>query len=100
MDAPFTLKGLADELGALLESQDFEGAEELLHRALTSRPELSPFLHFQLGRVYVQWNKMSSALLHLGQAAEMAQLKQDEMLLFQILEEFRKAKSFQLAQRP
>jgi len=102
VDAAFSLAGLVEELGALLDAEDFEGAEELLTRALTASggSKYDPFLHFQIGRVYIKWNKLSSALQHLGLAAEMAKLRDDEVLLFQVLEEFKSAKGLQLGQRP
>lgn len=98
MDAPLTLKGLMEELAALLEGGDFPGAEELLARALSAMPvQYEPFLHLQFGRLYARWNKLTSALNHFGRAAELAR---DEMLLVQIVEEIRAAKHRQAEQAP
>lgn len=103
MDAAFSLAGLTEDLSALLEAEDLEGAEELLTRGLAASAGGSPvetFLHFQMGRLYVRWNKLTSAIQHLALAAEQAKQKSDEVLLFQILEEFKLAKGRQITQRP
>ena len=63
MDAPLTLAGLIEELNVLLEDRDYEGGEELLSQAFGQLPPRhEAFLHFQFGKMYVRWNKMSSAL--------------------------------------
>ena len=85
MDAPLALEGLSlgklvEELGTLLDDQDFEGGEELLSIAMGLMPERAAFLHFQFGKMYVQWNKMSSAVEHLSRSAEIARAAGDEEL--------------------
>jgi hypothetical protein len=103
VDASLSLAGLTETLSGLLEAEDYEGAEELLLRQL-SQPSLNPqfetFLHFQMGRLYGRWNKLSSAIQHLALAAEQARQRADEILLYQVLEEFKLAKHRQLEQRP
>lgn len=97
MDAPLTLAGLIEELNVLMEGRDYEGGEELLSSAIGLMPKHEAFLHFQMGKLYARWNKMSSALSHLGKAAE---LKPDETLSIQIVEEFRNARKIQAEQMP
>lgn len=100
MDAPLTLAGLSEELNVLLDGKDYEGSEELLSQAMGFMPKHEAFLHFQFGRLYVRWNKMSSAINHLGRAAELAKLKEDETLAVQIVEELRNARRAQAEQMP
>src|SRR5262249_21854310 len=100
MDAPLTLAGLIEELNVLLDGKDFEGGEELLSQAIGFMPKHEAFLHFQFGKMYVRWNKMSSALAHLGKAAELAKMKEDETLAVQIVEELRNARKAQAEQTP
>jgi len=100
MDAPLTLTGLIEELNILLEGRDFEGGEELLSAAIGNMAKHEAFLHYQFGKMYVRWNKMSSALVHLGRAAEIAKLKDDETLAVQIIEELRNARKIQAEQAP
>jgi hypothetical protein len=100
VDAPLTLTGLSEELHVLLGENDFEGAEEILSAALVSMPQIEPFLHFQLGRVYSRWNKMSSSLEHLGKAAELARSTANEMLMVQVIEEMQLARRKQAEQAP
>jgi hypothetical protein len=100
MDAPLTLAGLNEEFNVLIENHDFEGGEELLSFAMGTMPKHQAFFHFQLGRMYVRWNKMSSALAHLGKAAELAQKNADEILALQIVEELRSARKIQSEQQP
>jgi len=88
---------MMEEIAALTESGDFSGAEELLTASLAHFPKHEPFLHFQFGRLYVRWNKLTSALNHLGRAAE---LSRDEILLLQVVEEVRVAKGKQALQTP
>ena len=97
MDAAFTLTRLMDELAALSEGGDFAGAEELLSSSLSLFPQHEPFLHLQLGRLYIRWNKLTSALNHLGRAAE---LSRDEILIAQVVEEVRVARTRQTGQTP
>jgi hypothetical protein len=100
MDAPLSLTGLIEELNALLESRDYEGGEELLNAAFGYMPKHEAFLHFQFGKMYVRWNKISSALAHLGRAAELAKISNDETLAVQIIEELRGARRVQAEQAP
>ncbi len=100
MDASFAIAGLIEEFGNLLEARDFEGAEELLTRAMEKGSVYEPFLHFQMGRLYKQWNKLSSAINHLTTAAEIAKIRNDQMLLFQIVDELKQVKARQMDQRP
>lgn len=86
-----------EDLAALTESGDYQGAEELLSSALPLFPQHEPFLHFQLGRLYTRWNKLTSALNHLGRAAE---LSRDEILTAQVVEEVRIARGRQATQSP
>lgn len=106
MDAAFSFAGLSEELGGLLEDHDFLGAEELLTMALgRCRMAGAPrkqeaFIHYQFGRLYREWNKLSSAINHLNLAAELAALEADSILLVQIVEELKLARKGQHAQRP
>lgn len=100
MDAALPIEGLIQEFSALVEAEDFEGAEELMAQALGSQPNYEPFLHYQLGRMYIQWNKMSSAVNHLGKAAELAQARADALFLLQVVEELRLARKRQAEQCP
>jgi hypothetical protein len=89
-----------DELNALTASGDFEGAEELLCQSLGQSERLDPFVHFQFGRLYARWNKLTSATNHLCRAVELAQAASDELLSNQILEELKTVRQSQVAQRP
>jgi len=100
MDAAFTLTRLIEELGILVSEKDFEGGEELLSGAFGLFPKHEAFLHYQFGKMYVQWNKMSSALVHLAKAAELAKQAEDEVLTVQAVEELRTAKKLQALQAP
>ncbi len=101
MDASISAAGVAQALSHLLDDGDFEGAEELLTLALTQAPaRLQSFYHHQFGRVYMRWNKLSSAVAHLNQAAELAHLQGEEILLIQVVEDLRLAKDKQQGQRP
>jgi hypothetical protein len=100
VDAALTLTGLIEELNTLLEEHDYEGGEELLSQSFATFPKHEAFLHFQFGRMYVRWNKLSSALVHLGKAAELAKMAGDETLMVQVVEEMRVARKVQAAQAP
>ncbi len=100
MDAALSLAGLVEEFNALVEAQDFEGAEELLAQAISQHSKHEPYLHFQMGRMYLQWNKLSSAINHLSKAAEMAKQNSDEFFVLQVVEELKLAKKRQVGQRP
>lgn len=100
MDAPLTLAGLNEDLNVLMECKDYEGSEELLSQAMGFMPKHQAFLHFQFGRLYIRWNKISSAINHLGRAAELAKMKEDEALAVQIVEELRNARKVQAEQTP
>lgn len=83
-----------------MDARDFEGAEEILASALRAPSPFDAFVHFQYGRLYRAWNKMTSAVNHLNHAAELAQQRADQMLLMQIVEELKAVKRAQLEQRP
>ena len=101
MDVAFSATGLMEELNGLLESQDFEGAEELLSQGIGAAPErLQGFFHYQYGRVYTRWNKLTSAVNHLTKAAELAHAAGDELFLIQVADDLRSAKNKQAAQMP
>jgi hypothetical protein len=90
-----------EELNGLLEAHDFEGAEELLAGGIGAAPErLQAFFHYQFGRVYSRWNKLTSAVNHLTKAAELAHLQGDELFLIQVTDELRSAKAKQTSQKP
>lgn len=100
MDASFPLAGLIEEFNMLIDAQDYEGAEELLLMHLGSQPRFEPFLHFQMGRMYSEWNKMSSALNHFTKAAELSKAAADELFLLQVLDEIKRARKRQAEQAP
>ncbi len=100
MDAAFALARLTENVNSLLEDGDFAGGEELLEAALARHPDLSPYLHFQLGRLYRRWNKLTSAIHHLHHAVEGAQAGGERLFLIQILDELNLAKRDQHDQRP
>lgn len=109
MDASLPVTGLIEEFEALLESADFEGAEELLAGALSGpgiesgagvSRGLEAFYHFQYGRLYSRWNKLTSAIHHLQLAAELAHVRGDELFVIQVVSELKAAKARQLGQRP
>lgn len=101
MDASFSPSGLIEELNGLIDDGDFEGAEEVLTSALASAPaRYESFFHYQLGRIYSKWNKMTSAVNHLSRAAELAHSSGDEIFLLQVSEELRSARAKQDLQKP
>lgn len=100
MDAALALARLSEDVSSLIADGDFEGAEELLSGAFTVHSERSAFLHFQMGRLYRRWNKLSSAIHHLHHAVDAAQASGESLFLIQILEELNLAKKVQHEQRP
>ena len=99
MDATFALEGLVAAFGDLVANRDFEGAENLLLRALDEAPaQARPFVHVQFGRLYREWNKLTSAIDHLHRAVETVGL--DPFLRMQATEELKTLKQAQAAQRP
>jgi hypothetical protein len=100
VDAPLTLEGLISELNDLLDLEDFEGAEALLLMSMAAHAEREFFLHYQLGKVYSRWNKMSSAIAHYTKSAELAHERADEVFLIQIREDLKTAKRRQAEQKP
>lgn len=109
MDASFPVAGLIEEFEALLETCDFEGAEELLAGALSGpgiesgagiSVGLEAFYHFQYGRLYSRWNKLTSAVNHLQRAAELAKSRGDELFVIQVVSELKAVKARQVGQRP
>ncbi len=89
-----------ESFGSLLESGDFEGAEEILASGMGASPKYAPFIHLQYGRLYTRWNKLSSAINHLVKAAELAKAGGDEMFLIQVTEELKWVKKRQSTQTP
>jgi hypothetical protein len=100
MDATLAFEGIISDFNALLESRDFEGAEETLVAALTTHREWEPLIHFQLGRLYRRWNKLSSSINHLTRAVEVLSQSSERLFLLQVTEELKLARQEQLLQRP
>ena len=100
MDASFSLTRLIEEVEALLAGADFEGAEAVLCGCLGREPRYEHFVHFQLGRMYARWNKLSSSLNHLSRAAELAHTLGDEILGVQIAAELSAVRRAQKEQKP
>jgi hypothetical protein len=100
VDAQITAAGLIEDFEAHLESGDFEGAEEMLAAIMGSQPRLEAFCHYQYGRLYGRWNKLSSAIHHLAKSAELAKLADDEIFLIQVSAELKSAKDRQAGQKP
>ena len=98
MDATFSLTRLSEDLSSLVEGGDFEGAEEFLSGCLGQYPDMSAYFHFQLGRLYHRWNKLSSAVQHLNFAVDAA--AGNELFLVQVLDELNSVKKVQRVQRP
>lgn len=100
MDVKISLTRLMEEFESLLAGGDFDGAEELLCQHLGRSVRSEPFVHFQFGRLYSRWNKLSSATNHLHRAAELAHDADDEVLCVQILEELKLVRGNQAKQTP
>ena len=100
MDAQITPSGLIEDFEAHLQSGDFEGAEEILAAAIGGQPRLEAFYHYQYGRLYGRWNKLTSAINHLIKSAELAKLADDEIFLIQVSAELKAAKDKQASQKP
>jgi hypothetical protein len=100
VDAQITTAGLIEDFEAHLESGDFEGAEEILAASMGTQPRLEAFCHYQYGRLYGRWNKLSSAIHHLAKSAELAKLAGDEIFLIQVSTELKSAKDRQAGQKP
>lgn len=100
MDAEISVEALIGEFEAHLDTGDFEGAEELLAVAIGARPALEAFFHFQFGRLYSKWNKLTSAVNHLNKAAELAKNRGDDLFVIQVVSELKAVKQKQLGQRP
>ena len=100
MDAAFPITGLIEEFESLIAEGDFEGAEELLAQSMGQAPQLEAFFHFQYGRLYSKWNKLTSAQNHLLKAAELAKLRGDELFTIQVVSELKVVKDKQAAQKP
>ncbi|HMN68249.1 MAG TPA: hypothetical protein PKC28_06885 [Bdellovibrionales bacterium] len=83
-----------------MDGGDLSGGEELLHRAIGERPDLAAFFHFQFGRLYARWNKLTSATNHLNLAAELAHSKGDELFTIQVVNELSEVRRRQAEQRP
>jgi tetratricopeptide (TPR) repeat protein len=91
---------LFEEYATLYEESDYEGAEEILAQLLSLSPVLEARIHYEYGRLYVRWNKLSSALKHFAVAAEKAHQRKDLLLLAQINVETKFAKDRQAEQKP
>lgn len=106
MDAEIPASGLSsvqsiiEVFEAHLESGDFQGAEEILAAAIGGGSRLEAFYHFQFGRLYGRWNKLTSAINHLSKSAELAKSAGDELFLIQVSTELKSAKDRQASQRP
>lgn len=100
MDVEISPEGIVSGFNELLEASDFEGAEAHLMLQLGQASQFEALVHFQFGRLYIYWNKMSSAVSHLTQAAEIAFRENDRTLLALIQSELKSAKQKQLLQRP
>jgi hypothetical protein len=77
-----------------LARSDFEGAENLLLDSLSSEP--AEVVHLQLGRLYLRWNKLTSAVNHFHHALATA----DEPLVREILRDLDRARALRSEQRP
>ncbi len=100
MDAQISVAGLAEDFESLLESGDFEGAEETLAAAISGQPQFEAFFQYQYGRLYSRWNKLTSATHHLLRAVELAQMKGDQLFVIQVMTELKSVKSRQISQAP
>lgn len=100
MDAQIPAARLIEDFEAHLESGDFEGAEEILAASMGGQPRLEAFYHYQYGRLYGRWNKLTSAINHLAKSAELAKLAGDEIFLIQVSAELKVARDRQASQRP
>jgi hypothetical protein len=98
MDAPLTLEGLDELVNFLITDGDYEGAEEILYSALGTMPENEKHIHFHFGKIYAKWNKLSSAMNHLGKALELS--AGDEQFITQVEREIKRVKVLQLGQKP
>lgn len=98
MDAEISPSGLIEELDALVESGDFEGGEEVLARALAGAAgSMAAFYHFQYGRLYTRWGKLSSAIAHFHQAIDHST---DALFTMTVAQELRVVRERQMAERP
>lgn len=104
MDASLALAGIIDSYTQAMVEQDFLGAEVLLNQGLTvcrlSTGSSEAFLHFYFGKLYREWNKLSSSLNHLQLAAELAHANSDHLLLIQIQQELKTVQDHRVQQRP
>lgn len=82
------------------DDHDFEGAEEILAQLLELASGIEGKIHFEFGRLYIRWNKLTSAIQHLRLAAEKANDQKDFLLLAQINAELGSAKDRQKTQKP
>lgn len=83
-----------------MDQQDLEGAEGFLSAALAGPSSVQLMAHYQLGRLYLDWNKLSSAIAHLEQAVDLAQSEKENLFLIQIMSELERAKKIQRSQCP
>lgn len=100
MDAALSITGIIEEFESLVSGGDFEGAEELLAQSIGGAPQFEAFFHFQYGRLYSRWNKLTSAQNHLNRAIELAKLRGDELFALQAVSELKIVKEKQAAQMP
>ena len=100
MDAAFAITGVIEAFESLTANGDFEGAEELLSQSLSTSPQFAAFFHFQYGRLYSKWNKLTSAQNHLLLAAELAKSRGDELFAIQVVSELKAVREKQAGQKP
>lgn len=82
---------------------DWTGAEEILGAAL-GRKNLKAYralLHYEFGRLYQRWNKLSSAVSHYERALdELVRPRSERQFRLIILQELRSAREAQASQQP
>lgn len=100
MDVEIPFEGLMLALSDLVEAGDFEGAEDHLNSCLAEASQYEALLHLEFGRLYLRWNKMSSAIAHLNRAAEAAYTRGERAVLLQVRMELKSAKLAQAEQKP
>lgn len=103
MDAALNAQGLIEAFDDTVSAGDLAGAEELLASALGQAQfkAYRALIHFQFGRLYRRWNKLSSALSHLDLALDhLAGKRGDRQFYLLVLQERRAARDAQIIQTP
>ena len=100
MDEALALARLIEEFNLCREQGDQEGAEAVLYSALELGPDFEAFVHFQFGRLYGEWNKLTSAINHLSRAAELLDTRRDVTLWIQVTGEIESLRQRQALQKP